>query len=346
MRFNAAAVHGFVVFARVVGVLLILGSLAVLGTWFASFGHRLLVWPSLHPSRAEAALGFMLSGIALLLAGASCPCARRGALALSATVLLLGIAAFVQHVFGDGLDRGWVDRLLAPWPGHPPWHMVRLAAVGMILLGIIGTTQALGRFGWLRDGSALLAIALAVIGTASWGLALAGEEVGLLQQLPAQTSITLLLATLGWLSAVPTRGMTAIAVADSPGGAMARRLILPSLLLPLLLAFLFKSIQSAFGIPESLMLSLGAVAPGALLAAMIFWVAHLLERSERARREIRTLRDAAATDALTGLANRRRFDQVLASSLQTPGPRPPVLLMLDLDKFKSFNDDFGHQAGD
>jgi diguanylate cyclase (GGDEF)-like protein len=56
----------------------------------------------------------------------------------------------------------------------------------------------------------------------------------------------------------------------------------------------------------------------------------------------------ALSDGLTGLANRRNFDMFLrtelrrASSLQ----RPLSLIMLDLDKFKSYNDTYGHLTGD
>ena len=58
----------------------------------------------------------------------------------------------------------------------------------------------------------------------------------------------------------------------------------------------------------------------------------------------------AANDALTGLANRRTFDEELASisSRFDGGDRaPPVgLLLVDLDEFKKINDKYGHPAGD
>lgn len=52
----------------------------------------------------------------------------------------------------------------------------------------------------------------------------------------------------------------------------------------------------------------------------------------------------AATDPLTGLANRRYWDEHLAQVLEQ-GPATAVLLV-DLDHFKRFNDDHGHLAGD
>jgi diguanylate cyclase (GGDEF)-like protein len=56
----------------------------------------------------------------------------------------------------------------------------------------------------------------------------------------------------------------------------------------------------------------------------------------------------AVTDSLTHLANRRRFDEELAtetSRVRRHG-RDLSLLMLDIDHFKSVNDLYGHQAGD
>lgn len=56
----------------------------------------------------------------------------------------------------------------------------------------------------------------------------------------------------------------------------------------------------------------------------------------------------AITDALTGLANRRRFDQYLAIEWRRSmrDRQPLSLLMLDADKFKAYNDTYGHQRGD
>jgi len=58
--------------------------------------------------------------------------------------------------------------------------------------------------------------------------------------------------------------------------------------------------------------------------------------------------EAAFTDHLTGLANRRRFERQLereVGRMQRFG-HPFSLLMIDIDSFKSLNDSFGHDAGD
>lgn len=66
------------------------------------------------------------------------------------------------------------------------------------------------------------------------------------------------------------------------------------------------------------------------------------------RRAFTCVRACATTDPLTGLANRGWFYQVLDERLK-PGAAPcgnAALLFLDLDGFKSVNDERGHAAGD
>jgi diguanylate cyclase (GGDEF)-like protein len=65
-------------------------------------------------------------------------------------------------------------------------------------------------------------------------------------------------------------------------------------------------------------------------------------------RENRELSRLANRDSLTGISNRRQFDQSLqveflrAASAVTP----LALVMIDVDYFKAYNDRYGHQAGD
>ncbi len=58
------------------------------------------------------------------------------------------------------------------------------------------------------------------------------------------------------------------------------------------------------------------------------------------------VKNLAMRDGLTGLYNRRIFDEVLTQKIQNPDTCPLSLLLVDLDNFKWVNDRFGHQAGD
>jgi diguanylate cyclase (GGDEF)-like protein len=60
------------------------------------------------------------------------------------------------------------------------------------------------------------------------------------------------------------------------------------------------------------------------------------------------LQRSALTDGLTGVANRRAFDDALTREVALAGrtDAPLAVIILDLDKFKSLNDTYGHLAGD
>lgn len=93
----------------------------------------------------------------------------------------------------------------------------------------------------------------------------------------------------------------------------------------------------------------------AALACCLLALAVLRRRALRDRRDLHALRDRmtqlrhlADHDGLTGLLNRRRFEQELARHLahaRRYGPEGAVLV-LDLDRFKPVNDTYGHAAGD
>ena len=72
------------------------------------------------------------------------------------------------------------------------------------------------------------------------------------------------------------------------------------------------------------------------------------ERTQALEASNTQLAALSATDGLTGIANRRRFDEVLASewSRAARSGQPLALVMLDLDFFKPYNDHYGHLAGD
>jgi diguanylate cyclase (GGDEF)-like protein/PAS domain S-box-containing protein len=89
----------------------------------------------------------------------------------------------------------------------------------------------------------------------------------------------------------------------------------------------------------------GAVA--GYLAALRDISVHKRVEAELAQANFR-LEILATTDALTGIANRRCFDDTLAKEWRRAmrSGAPISLLLLDVDRFKAYNDCYGHQAGD
>ncbi|HEY0900544.1 MAG TPA: GGDEF domain-containing protein, partial [Micavibrio sp.] len=79
---------------------------------------------------------------------------------------------------------------------------------------------------------------------------------------------------------------------------------------------------------------------------------HELDKSshvmEELQRDLENVRREAMTDGLTSLANRKAFDNELRRIAEETAITQGTfaLLMVDIDYFKSFNDNFGHQVGD
>ncbi|MGD0632727.1 MAG: sensor domain-containing diguanylate cyclase [Beijerinckiaceae bacterium] len=111
----------------------------------------------------------------------------------------------------------------------------------------------------------------------------------------------------------------------------------------------------AVGIPTNHFLSMwrwrvSVIALGFfILSGLIVILAITLGR-ELQRRTLaeRRLSELASTDGLTGLANRRHFDETLELEWRRAlrDQAPAALLMIDCDYFKKFNDTYGHLEGD
>lgn len=85
-----------------------------------------------------------------------------------------------------------------------------------------------------------------------------------------------------------------------------------------------------------------------ILAANIHLEDKVRERTAELEEASRKLAELSITDGLTCLANRRHFDQVLETEWKRAQRQglPLAMAMIDVDHFKVYNDNFGHQAGD
>ncbi len=108
--------------------------------------------------------------------------------------------------------------------------------------------------------------------------------------------------------------------------------------------------------PTDLRWLLWVLAAGALILAMVIWIARrfyrvnwrLRQQLEENRRLQDELRALTITDSVTGLHNRRHFDIVCATEWERArrDHRPLTVLFIDIDYFKAYNDCHGHRAGD
>ncbi|WP_404301351.1 GGDEF domain-containing protein [Alicycliphilus denitrificans] len=84
------------------------------------------------------------------------------------------------------------------------------------------------------------------------------------------------------------------------------------------------------------------------LVGFMFDITERKQNEEKLLQLQQELEDLSFRDGLTGVANRRKFDAVLAREWQDArrNARPLSLLMFDVDFFKRYNDQYGHVEGD
>ncbi len=132
-----------------------------------------------------------------------------------------------------------------------------------------------------------------------------------------------------WRALVAMTPLRCLAIAIASNAAMVSVFVLP---FPIAI-----DILSRTGIPFAI---------GNFLGVLIA-IAILDKRASQYLRE-RKLATQARTDALTGLLNRRVFDEqgpAMAQDMVRAG-KPCAIMLIDLDHFKRVNDTFGHEAGD
>lgn len=74
----------------------------------------------------------------------------------------------------------------------------------------------------------------------------------------------------------------------------------------------------------------------------------LQKQNRELQNENKTLTNLSNKDGLTGIYNRHYFDNIIHNSFEDKkrNKLPISLIMIDIDNFKTYNDEYGHQAGD
>jgi diguanylate cyclase (GGDEF)-like protein len=198
----------------------------------------------------------------------------------------------------------------------------------VLILGIVAAASA--EDGWRLDGWLTMGIALAVMTVGDCVSAAHSAH-------PSAWSLATAAAL--WLAFILTLAVSAwMPVPARPDGRRDARGWVPVTLSVMMLALLLICTidRNSWGV------SIGLAAAGMLVVTARFAVTLRLIAAV-----LRRARTEATTDSLTGLRNRRRLVRDLEDVLGNCSPdRPCGLAMFDLNGFKSYNDTYGHSAGD
>jgi diguanylate cyclase (GGDEF)-like protein len=212
---------------------------------------------------------------------------------------------------------------IVEWPRNPPWSAPLLLQIGVLL----PCTAALAWLPWSRQyeryympvGHVLVTAFCVVVG-GFLALALRAGQVEQLAVMTVDLLAVFFFSGLMFRAALLTTVVTLLAFAA------AAVLVKPPHLIVL---------------KSMVVLTLTGI-----ISAIIYWD---VEQSYRGSfLESALIKDLVARDALCGLMNRRAFDEYLPRVWQQAlrDQRSLAVLMIDVDRFKQYNDIGGHQAGD
>jgi diguanylate cyclase (GGDEF)-like protein len=236
-----------------------------------------------------------------------------GALAVAAVAAALIFPPVLDALGGSGL--GVAVSLAYP-------------CADLVLLGLVAGALTTSR--WRAQGEWLL-IAFALI--------LFGISDVVYLSVGGQSTEALNLASIGW----PLAFLLLAAAAWLPRGTVepAPPRTGRSIVLPLTLATVVVGLLAAGSFTP-----IGTIAVGLGVASLLAVLVRLATTFGLNMRMLASTRRDATTDLLTGLGNRRSLLADLENALGSPAREAKLLALFDLDGFKSYNDSFGHTAGD
>jgi len=339
--------------------------------WLLDLSVLRILLPGMVAMKLNTALAFMLLALALLLAerrGSGFWVARAAALAAG----LIGVVTLSEYLFNwdAGIDQAWVADAGTPresWPGRPaPMTAFNLMLFSAALLA--HRTRAGRRGMGVLAATALLLSLVALTGFL--------YNVDTLRTYSPFSTMslreTLLFIVIGagilWLP--PESWLRETYTSQGPAAVMTRWLLPFVTVVSVALGWLWlRGRQAGYYDPEFGMAMLTVLSIVGFLV-VFFVVGNRLKRLDaerlaasyallQANDELhmradelaeanRRLEEISNKDALTDLWNRRAFDSRLVDCIEVIRRYPGELslLLIDVDRFKDFNDTYGHPAGD
>ena len=368
-------------FARVGSLIVVtIGAVALLG-WVLHIRILITLLPGLVAMKANTATLFMASGLSawLLHTAAEGSRSTRFARMLAAAVAAVGTLSLAEDLLA--IDFG-VDQILlldnwqavaTPHPGRmSPLAAANFIFVGLALLCLKTRWQRLAAMTHWLVAPALFITGLVLVGYV-YGVE-APDQMKHYNAMALHTVVALFLLCLTIIAADTKNGFTNIAASDTAGGLICRRLLpsLPFVLLGLDWLRLLGEREGLYGFAFGVSLSVASSVTLCVVAVAV--TAASLHRTDVNRKQVeaeivslnaglegrilertlqleianRELERLSCEDGLTRVANRRFFDIQLSTQLAVAKRhgRELSLVLCDVDSFKAYNDNYGHQAGD
>jgi len=324
----------------------LLGGAVLLGGWLLNRNVLQSVLPGLSAMKPNAAAAIVALGIALALTVNGHSFRALGD-AAAAIALALGLGTLAEHALNWDAGIDWL--LFKDTVTLPAAFSARPSIATALMITLLGAALLCARRPWLQllktfAGSTTVLIAWAVLNAYLFGAQVLLDGTWLSSGALHTVAIMLFLGT-GVLAAEPVSWPISTVLAKSTGGIVCRWLLPPAILAPPLLGW-FLSHEGVLDLfPKELDWALYAAASSLGSVWLILLLAHritLLEAERTAATEL------SQHDPLTGLANRRAFDTFLLENfaLAKRHRHALSLVLLDVDRFKSYNDAYGHPAGD
>jgi len=213
------------------------GALALAG-WALGIEALKSVVPGFATMKPNTGLAFLLSGASLWLFGRRR--AFTAARVLAVAVALIGLLTLIEYVLGWdlGIDRILLSDSELSGAGSPAGRMALATALSFLLVGLaLLLLDAPG--GAPADYPAVTAGLISLIAFIGYLYGVNSlYSIGPFSSVALHTACALGVLCIGILAARPERGFVAALTSPQPGGALARRLLLPAMVVPLLLGWL------------------------------------------------------------------------------------------------------------
>ena len=251
------------------------GALGLLG-WITGVSFLTTMIPGQPQMKVNTALSLLLLGVAgtLRQPETASRAARVLASAAALIALVIGLGTTVEYATGRdfGIDQLLFEADVGPYPGRPsPLTAVALALLAGASLLFDNRPRSRARPSEMMIlGAGLVAFA-AIVGAAFGAGPLYRLRTAPITGVAVPTAVGLLLISAGMFLERPATGLARLATSPGPGGALLRRLMLPGIVLPVLLAFGLSRAFTLVGIQDVALLFATLVAL-ATVGGLVFLV--------------------------------------------------------------------------